>query len=170
LIVCRALGWSTSNVGRDLPDTFRSQLAQRFGAKYIAAKELTGEPRDVEQDGFDLILECTGSDTVLVQTAQYLASCGVMVWLGSSRMPRPRLHNLDALMRSAVLRNHIHLGTVNAAPRDFVAALRHLEELHELIGSDLATVITERVSLKDSLWHYQHRVLQGIKTVVMYET
>ena len=59
-------------------------------AKYIPAEQFTDEPPDVEQDGFDLILECTGNDAVLVQTAQSLASCGVMVWLGSSRLPRPR--------------------------------------------------------------------------------
>jgi threonine dehydrogenase-like Zn-dependent dehydrogenase len=125
-------------------------------------------PRDIERDGFDLILECTGNDEVLLKTAQSLASCGVMVWLGSSRMPESRPHNVDVLMRNAVLRNHVHLGTVNAAPRDFVAAIQHLEQLHEECANELTAVLTERVALQDSLWHYRHRLPQGIKTVVVY--
>ncbi len=169
VLVCRCFDWPTTVYGRDPADTFRSQLAQQLGAKYIPAQHFTAEPHDVEQDGFDLILECTGNDAVLMETAQSLATCGVMVWLGSSRLPRPLPHNLDVLMRNAILRNHVHLGTVNAAPRDFVAALRHLEQLQQSQGSDLAALLTERVPLRDSLWHYRHRVPQGIKTVVMYE-
>jgi hypothetical protein len=92
-----------------------------------------------------------------------------MVWLGSSRLPQPRPHNLDVLMRNAVLRNHVHVGTVNAAPRDFEAALKHLRQLRQTHQPELAALITQRVSLPDSLWHYRNRVPQGIKTVVTYD-
>jgi threonine dehydrogenase-like Zn-dependent dehydrogenase len=34
VLVCRCLGWPTAVCGRDEPDTFRAQLAQRFGATY----------------------------------------------------------------------------------------------------------------------------------------
>jgi threonine dehydrogenase-like Zn-dependent dehydrogenase len=170
LLVCRALHWPTTVFGRDPAGTFRADLAQRLGARYVPAEQFPAVVRDVERDGFDLILECTGSDLVLVQSARWLSSCGVMVWLGSSRRPEQRRHNLDGLMRDAVLRNHVHVGTVNAAPRDFAAALQHLAELQTRCGADLAAILTERVSPRNALWHYRNRVPQGIKTVVTYDS
>jgi hypothetical protein len=72
-------------------------------------------------------------------------------------------------MRSALLRNHVHLGTVNAAPRDFESALAHLARLLATHRRELTALITHRVPPGEALWHYEHRVPQGIKTVVVYE-
>ncbi|MEX2185384.1 MAG: alcohol dehydrogenase catalytic domain-containing protein [Pirellulales bacterium] len=164
--ICR--GWPVTMCGRDEPDSFRVRLAQRFGARYVR-DPMTLNVENVDRDGYDLILECTGSDDVMLAAAGALASRGVMVWLGSSRVPQPRTHNVARLMRDAVIRNHVHLGTVNAAPRDFADALAHLAELHERCGEPLAALITNRVRGDDALWHYEHREPQGIKTVVMYD-
>jgi threonine dehydrogenase-like Zn-dependent dehydrogenase len=167
LVACACRNWPVTLCGRDPEDAFRATLAREFGASYLA--DFPTQIQDVEREGYPLILECTGSDEVLMRVAPALASCGVMVWLGSSRRPQPRTHNLDLLMRNAVLRNHIHLGTVNAAPRDFVQAIEHLRQLQRERGRQLAALITDRVSPRDALWHYRHRRSQGIKTVVMLE-
>ncbi|MGE0756614.1 MAG: alcohol dehydrogenase catalytic domain-containing protein [Pirellulaceae bacterium] len=167
VLACVCRHWNVMLYGRDREDSFRADLAHELGAHYVPAQYFECQPADVERDGFDLILECTGSDEVLLRVAPTLASCGVMVWLGSSRQPQARSHNLDVLVRHAVLRNHVHLGTVNAAPRDFRDALRHLEQLHESNPRQVAAIITDRVSPGDALWHYENRREQGIKTVVI---
>jgi threonine dehydrogenase-like Zn-dependent dehydrogenase len=164
--ICR--GWPVTMYGRDEPNSFRARLAGQFGASYIR-DSATLEVENVDRDGYDLILECTGSDEVMLAAAAALASRGVMVWLGSSRVPQPRTHNVARLMRDAVMRNHVHLGTVNAAPRDFADALAHLAQSHERFGGPLAALITNRARGDDALWHYEHREPQGIKTVVMYD-
>jgi glucose 1-dehydrogenase len=123
----------------------------------------------VEASGYDLLLECTGSDEVMLQAAQLVRSCGVVVWLGSNRVPQAKAHNVDRLVREGLLRNHIFLGCVNAARRDFENALKHLEQLATDRRADLAKLITCRVRPADSLWHYEYRQPQGIKTVLMYE-
>lgn len=164
--VCR--GWPVTMMGRDAKDSFRATLAQRFGAGYLSDPKSL-EVENVERDGYDLILECTGSDDVMLTAGQALASRGVMVWLGSSRVPKPAMHNLARLMRDGVIRNHLHLGTVNAAPRDFVDALAHLTMLHARDAEAVAALITRRVRGEAALWHYEHREPQGIKTVVMYD-
>jgi threonine dehydrogenase-like Zn-dependent dehydrogenase len=177
--VARCRGWDVTLYGRDPRDSFRAELATRLGATYLGAAqgETSGleheaadpsEP-DSEQDRFDLILECTGSDQVMAQWARSLAARGVMVWLGSSRRPEPAMHNLAQLMREGVLRNHLHVGCVNAAPRDFRAALEHLAQLSKQDSSLLDALITDRVSQSDSLWHYEQRRPQGIKAVVMFD-
>ncbi len=169
VIACRCRGWPVDLYGRDPGDSFRAGLAERMGARYVSARSYNFSPDDVERDGYDLILECTGSDEVMVRSAEALASRGVMVWIGSVRVPRPKTHNVDRLMRLGLLRNHIHIGSVNAAPRDFRDALAHLAQMYETHRSEVEAVITARVAPEESLWHYRQRVPQGIKTVVMYE-
>lgn len=167
VMASRCRGWTVTMFGRDEPDSFRARLVRRFGASYTHGPQCLAVD-NVERDGYDLILECTGSDEIMLAAAAALASRGVMVWLGSSRVPQPRAHNVARLMRDAVLRNHVHLGTVNAAPRDFVDALAHLDHWRQTCPDALAAVITDRVRPADALWHYENRAPQGIKTVVVY--
>ena len=164
-----ARGWPVSMYGRDEPDSFRARLAKELGATYIPAETVNWEPADVERDGFDLCLECTGSDDIMLAAAGTLRSCGIMVWLGSTRLPQPASRNVEKLMRDGLIRNHLHIGTVNAAPRDFHDALSHLAQLQKTHARQLASLFTARVKLEESLWHYEHRQAQGIKTVVMME-
>ncbi|MEO8496441.1 MAG: alcohol dehydrogenase catalytic domain-containing protein [Planctomycetota bacterium] len=168
VIASLARGWSVTMFGRDRSDSFRATLAQRFGASYLPVDETCFELPNVERDGFDLVLECTGSDEVMVSATASLRSCGVMVWLGSTRVPQPATLDVAKMMRQALLCNHLHVGTVNAAPRDFHDALSHLAQLKQTHAAELQSLITARVSLSESLWHYEHRQPQGIKTVIEY--
>jgi glucose 1-dehydrogenase len=163
-----ARGWPVTMLGRDDPDSFRAQLVQGLGGRY---RPLAAEPPkdfDIERDGYDLLLECTGSDEVLLQTSALVRSCGVIVWLGSDRVPKPAMHNVQKLVREGLLRNHVHIGCVNAAPRDFSDALAHLSLLAKDRRTELTSLITTRVKPDQALWHYEHRAPQGIKTVLMY--
>lgn len=170
VLACVSRGWKTMLAGRDDPDTFRSQLVQELGAEYLPLPErdLTAV-KDIERQGFDLILECTGSDELTLAAAAALRSCGIMVWLGSTRVPQARTHNVERLMRDGLLRNNLFLGSVNCAPRDFHDALAHLAHWRNRNETALAKLITARVSQQEALWHYEHRQPQGIKTVVQFE-
>jgi threonine dehydrogenase-like Zn-dependent dehydrogenase len=167
VIAAIARGWPVTVYGRDADDTFRADLARRFGAEYTNdAAQLA--PANVEHEGFDLLLECTGSDAVMVQASAAVRSLGVIVWLGSTRTPEPHALPVAQMMRDGILRNHLHLGTVNSARRDFADALVHLAHLQITHAAELAALFTSRVSIGDSLWHYEHREPQGIKTVVTH--
>lgn len=166
VIAAVARGWPVTVLGRDADTTFRAQLMQRFGAHYTSdAQHLARD--DIEATGFDLLLECTGSDEVMVSAAQGVRSLGIIVWLGSTRSPQPRALDVSRLMRDGILRNHLHLGTVNSALRDFQDALAHLAQLQQTHAAELAALFTARVPMKDALWHYENREPQGIKTVVI---
>jgi hypothetical protein len=115
------------------------------------------------------LLECTGSDEVLLAAAMAVRSCGVIVWLGSNRVPREGVRNVDRLVREGLLRNHVHIGCVNAARRDFHDAFAHLSQLAEDRRSELTELITARLRPEDSLAYYTHRPAQGIKSVLIYE-
>ncbi len=163
-----ARGWPVTMLGRDEPGTFRAGLVERLGGRYLPLAEAAVTPERIESDGYDLLLECTGSDEVLVAAAQQVRSCGAIVWLGSARVPRPATLNLQRLMRDGLLRNHLHLGCVNAAPRDFQHALEHLALLARDRREGVLALVTARVPLAEAPWHYEHRQPQGIKAVVVY--
>jgi threonine dehydrogenase-like Zn-dependent dehydrogenase len=164
-----ARGWPVTMFGRDAADTFRARLVERLGGSYRSLADLEVPSGEVERNGYDLLLECTGSDEVLLLAATSIRSCGVIVWLGSNRVPKPAMRNVDRLVREGLLRNHLHIGCVNAALRDFRDALAHLEQLAADRRAELDALITARVRPEDSLWHYEHRQPQGIKTVLVYE-
>jgi threonine dehydrogenase-like Zn-dependent dehydrogenase len=163
-----ARGWPVTMIGRDPSDTFRTRLVEQLGGRYVPLADVDFERDDVEETGYDLCLECTGSDDVMLLASRLVRSCGVIVWLGSSRVPRAKEHNVERLMRDGLTRNHLHIGSVNAAPRDFRDALKHLGQLHRTHAELLASLITARTRPEQSLWHYSHREPQGIKTVVLY--
>jgi threonine dehydrogenase-like Zn-dependent dehydrogenase len=167
-LACIARGWPVTLLGRDEPSTFRATLAKDLGAQYERLVTTEKSPSDVENEGFDLLLECTGSDAMMASASRWVRSCGVVVWLGSNRVPQSTTCDLQRLVRDGLLRNHIFLGCVNEAPRDFQDALAHLERLSQDRRPQLTALITARVRLENSLWHYEHRQPQGIKTVVMY--
>ena len=162
--LCR--GWPTTLYGRDAEGTFRAELARSFGADYLPAHRAKLSERRSDAEQFDLILECTGSEEVLVEASRSLAACGVMAWLGSSRQPQPLELNVGQMIRDGLLRNHLHVGCVNAAPRDFIDALKHLDQLRRSHPAALASLITARVPPDEALSHYVERQPQGIKTVV----
>ena len=169
IICCRARGWDVTVFGRDSEDTFRANLVRQFDARYANADTLDFQTGNVEQDGFELILECTGNDRVMMQSAQLLAGCGIMVWLGASRLPQVREFDVNQIMRNAILGNHLYLGTVNNAPQDMQSAIDHLYQLKSQYGEAIASMITNKVAPADSLWHYTNREPQGVKTVVCYD-
>ncbi|MGD9647782.1 MAG: alcohol dehydrogenase catalytic domain-containing protein, partial [Pirellulales bacterium] len=168
LLACRVRNWPTAVYGRDDADSPRAELVRAFSGTYLQADREPLEPADVERHGYDLLLECTGSDDVLLAASRALASCGVAVWLGSTRAPRAAEHDVARLMRESLIRNHLHIGCVNAALRDFQRALVDLGECQRRWPGLASRLITDRVSQRDALPHYVERVKHGIKTVVEY--
>lgn len=168
VLACVARGWEVTMLGRDSADSFRATLVQRFGAAYQKMTDDCFSLSNAERDGVDLILECTGSDEIMVRTTSLMRSCGVMVWLGSTRIPQPSSLNVAAMMQHGLMNNHLHIGCVNAAPRDFEDAIMHLTALKKTHQQELQSLITARVNMQDSLWHYLNREPQGIKTIVEY--
>ena len=168
VLAAAARGWPVTMLGRDEPGTFRARLVDQFGGRYLRLEQAAISSERIESEGYDLLLECTGSDDVLLAAAQQVRSCGVICWLGSSRVPRATTLNFQRLMRGGLLQNHLHVGCVNAAPRDFADALAHLDLLARDRRESLQALITARVPIEQALWHYEHRQPQGIKAVVIY--
>ncbi len=169
LLAAAVRGWPVTMYGLDAADTQRAELAQRLGATYLPAQEANFEPADVAADGYNLVFECTGSEEVALRSARALGAAGIMVWLGSRRQQHAAPAEVARLMRDGLLRNHIYLGSVNAAPRDFRDALAHLAILRTTHVDELRGLMTHEVALDEAPWHYHNHAPQGIKIVVRYD-
>jgi threonine dehydrogenase-like Zn-dependent dehydrogenase len=169
VLACVARGWPVAVYGRDEASSFRAQLVEELGGSYLPDAQSVAQSSNLERDGFDLVLECTGSDEVMLATAAAMRARAIMCWLGSERLPRAKSFNLGALMRDGLIRNQLFIGCVNSAPRDFRDALQHLALLHQRMPGTLAKLITNRVAPRESLRHYTHREPQGIKVVLEYD-
>lgn len=171
VIAARARGWEVTMVGRDGEDQPRTQLARDLGARTLTWNHLPaadGQWREeVEESGWDLVLECTGSDEAMVHSAANLRAMGILVWLGSERTPQSRSLPWSALMRDAILRNHVFIGVVNSAKRDFEAAFRHLAWLQRQ-GDFRDRLFTHRSDLRGALDHYHQREANAIKAVIEF--
>jgi threonine dehydrogenase-like Zn-dependent dehydrogenase len=170
LLACCCRNWPVTLYGRDARDSSRVSLATELGSAYTTTLAPDTTNQNDGPGKFDLILECTGNEHVMLKAAKSLAPRGIMVWLGSSRRPRPSECNLGELLRDSLLGNHIFIGSVNSAPRDFHDALSDLEQLSTDCPLVLDQLFTDRVSPADALWHYENRRPHGIKTVVQYDT
>ncbi len=168
LVMARARNWPCAVWGRDEPDSSRAVLVQDWGARYLRGELPPEVLQDVEAHGFDLLLDCTGAEEVIVRMARAVASCGVIVWLGSRQQFNGPELVVTELVRVGLVRNHIHLGCVNAAPRDFEDALRVLGQLAPTHRPLLKRLMTERVSLEESLGLFHRRNRGTIKAVVEF--
>ncbi|QDU94779.1 zinc-binding dehydrogenase [Lignipirellula cremea] len=169
ILAARCRNWPVVIYGRDADDSPRAQLAQELGAEYLPADRAAFDQHDSFTGGYDLVLECTGAEEVLLAAAHVLNARGVMVWLGADRVGRSRSLNLANAMRRAVVGNHLHLGSVNAAPRDFADALQHLAQMQASHPQPMAALISDRAPFHDALAQYQNRNKQGVKAIVQYE-
>jgi threonine dehydrogenase-like Zn-dependent dehydrogenase len=173
MAACRCRDWDVTVYGRDDPDSSRVELVHAFGGRYVPAlrtpRDAVAAPGNPETKGFDLVLECTGSDIVMTWASTGIAARGVMVWLGSSRRSQPVVHDMVTMMRNGLLRNQVFIGCVNAAPRDFRAALDDLAQLQRSHPDAIRRLVTDRVGRDEAPWHYTNRRPDGIKVVVQFD-
>ncbi len=162
-----ARGWPTTLYGRDPQESRRVALCHQLGASYLSAEEVTWQLDDPDADGYDLVIECTGQPQLLVQATGAMANAAIQVWLATGGRGDEAL-NLSEAMFWGFMRSHILMGCVNSAYRDFEDALKHLAWWKSHNEQALQAVITARVPLDQSLWHFSNRQPQGIKVVVEY--
>jgi threonine dehydrogenase-like Zn-dependent dehydrogenase len=100
----------------------KPELVSQLGATYHAEslREIASKQRP------DIILECTGAGTVVLDAIECLGPDGVACLAGVSSGHRVVPVDTRALNRELVLENHAVFGSVNANRRHYEAAVRAL--------------------------------------------
>lgn len=130
----------------------KPELVRRLGATYH-----TDSLEDLCQSS-DIILECTGAASVVLDAIQYSVRGGIVCLTGISSGGRSIEVNMTAVNRSMVLENNVVFGSVNANRSHYRAAANALAQADREWLSDL---ITRRVALAD----WKHAMDHGPDTV-----
>ncbi|MDH5490591.1 MAG: glucose 1-dehydrogenase [Myxococcales bacterium] len=143
----------------------RARLVESIGAEYHSAKEvdvagLWGRLGDV-----DLVYEATGASTLSFRVLELLGPNAIFIFTGVPGRKEPIELDAARVMRNLVLENHVLLGTVNAGPDAFHAAVRDLQAFKGKHGEVFETLITARHPM-DAFEPLLKGRAQGIKNVI----
>jgi glucose 1-dehydrogenase len=158
-------GFETFVYSRSPKPNAKAALVESLGSTYISSK--TESPHQLaERTGhIDLIYEAVGHGKVAFDLLGILGTNGIYVFTGIPPQRPPVEIEADSLMRRMVLRNQLALGTVNAAPADFAAAVKDIAMFNERWPDQLRKLITGRYPI-DSYGELLLESPKGIKNVI----
>ena len=148
-MLLRARGCDVRVYSREPASSARAGLVEAAGARYRSAEDVTVADLAAELGGIDLVYEAAGSPALALETLPYVSRNGVFVMTGVPRGGAPIEVDGEALMTEVVVRNSMLVGTVNASPADFDAAIRDLELFDREWPAAVRGIITGRHSLAD---------------------
>jgi glucose 1-dehydrogenase len=163
--VLAARGLRTVVVGREPESDSRAQVAPKIGAEYLSCADfpLTELPKKLGP--LDLIVECTGSPSVVFTAMQILCPDGILCLLSVTGGDKTELEPIARINQELVLRNNVVFGSVNANPRHYRRGVRDLVAIDRSHPGALASLITRRLPWTEyNAWFGQHA--GGIKTTL----
>jgi len=119
-------GFTTCVYSRELPPSPRIDLVAAIGATYISSQTATFGQLAEQAGNIDLIYEAVGHSHFALEALKVLGTNGIFVLTGVPGLQAFVEADPARLMREMVLQNQVLLGTVNAGPDAFTAALRDL--------------------------------------------
>jgi glucose 1-dehydrogenase len=141
-------GHRTAVFSRGPPDGPRARLVASFGAEHLSGVALPLAEAHATIEPFDLVYEATGAAQAAFDALPLLAANGVFVLTGIPGHHGPIEIHAARAVRDLVLGNQVLLGTVNAARRHFVAAVRDLALFVVSWPGTLAALVTGRFPLE----------------------
>jgi threonine dehydrogenase-like Zn-dependent dehydrogenase len=122
-------------------DGLKPQLVRDLGAVYHTGDMAKGDLRKVEPD---IVLECTGASSVVIDSIARSAPDGIVCLAGVSAAGHPGNFDMGGLNRKMVLENTVVFGSVNANRRHYRDAAAALAKADK---NWLSRLITRRVPL-----------------------
>jgi threonine dehydrogenase-like Zn-dependent dehydrogenase len=146
----------------------RSELATAAGARYVSTMDTSIGALREDVGPFDIVIEAAGNADVMAGTLGLLGRSGVACLIGID--PRQRTVGIEGnvLGLDAILENRVIFGSVNAQRRDWLAAVRALDEARRRWPGALESFVGPRVPLDRFQEAFDYR---GIKaTLVLTDT
>jgi threonine dehydrogenase-like Zn-dependent dehydrogenase len=164
VMALRLRGIATWQLARQPMDGPAARLAERVGARYVPLQEVDLDQPQARLGDFDAIVEATGAVEMSVLMIGVLARNGVLDLVGGPPERKAVPIHASAL-GSMVGRNLTVLGSVNANPADWRAAVADLVAIQQTFGGAAEDLITHRFGMDDAD-HAFERVPGQIKAVV----
>ena len=163
-----AAGFSTYVYSREVPPHPRIDLVSAIGATYVSAQTTTFPQLAAQIGNIDLIYEAVGHSHFALQALRVLGTNGIYVLTGVPGLQDFIEADPARVMRDMVLKNQVLLGTVNAGPDAFAAALRDLADFRRRWPAVVATLIAGRYPPEQAPELILGRPT-GIKSVISFD-
>lgn len=161
----RVAGFDVSVYSRSTKDKEKDDIVAAIGARFIAAEEHSIEDMAKLTGPIDVVYEAIGASSVAFEVIRHLGPNAVFIFTGVPGRKGAIELDTDAIMRDMVLNNQAILGTVNAPPQAFEAAIAHLGVFMERWPDALRKLITARFPIERALDPLSSHA-GGIKNVV----
>ncbi|MGO8946122.1 MAG: glucose 1-dehydrogenase [Ktedonobacterales bacterium] len=159
----RNIGFAVHVYDRAAAPNQRSALVESIGAIYVSEESRDQFAHMVGE--VDLVYEATGASRLAFQAMRVLGPNSIFIFTGVPPLQATSHVDTDLIMRNAVLKNQVILGTVNAGKDAFAATIRALGEIQKRWPEAPLSLITSRYPLED----YREPLLGdpgGIKSVL----
>jgi glucose 1-dehydrogenase len=162
-------GFRTYVYSRELPPSPRTELVSAVGATYVSSQATSFPDLAAEIGNIDLIYEAVGHSHFALEALQVLGQNGIYVLTGVQGLQAFIETDPATTMRNMVLKNQVLLGTVNAGPEAFAAALRDLDEFRTRWPETTGTLIAGRYPPDQAIELISGRPT-GVKSVVSFRS
>lgn len=164
-MVLRISEFETFIYSRQQEPDLRIEVAKAIGATYLSSQTLPTSQLEARIGPINLVYEAVGHSLLALEVLLALGPNGIYVLTGVPG--RQTLIEADpaALFREMVLKNQVVLGTVNAGPHDFRAAIADLEAFHQRWPDAVHALMAERTPIEQAVARILERPV-GIKSVI----
>jgi threonine dehydrogenase-like Zn-dependent dehydrogenase len=158
-------GFEVSVYSRSANPREKNRILDAIGVPYIAAETHSTEEMAKMAGPIDVVYEATGASSVAFDVLKHLGPNAVFVFTGVPGRKGPIPVDTDEIMRNMVLNNQVVVGSVNAPPQAFQAAIQHLGIFAQRWPDTLRSVITARFPIEQALDALKSQA-GGVKNVV----
>ena len=161
----RIAGFDVTVYSRSPTHDENNAIVSAIGARYIAAETHSVGELATAVGNIDVVYEAVGASGVAFDVIQHLGPNGVFIFTGVPGRKGPLEIDTDYIMKDVVLKNQVILGSVNAPPHSFQAAIRDLGTFTQKWPDAVRSLITARFPIEQALKPLSNDA-GGIKNVV----
>jgi len=143
----------------------KDAVLSMIGATFIPAETNTVEQMAQQAGSIDVVYEAVGASSLAFDVLKQLGTNAVFIFTGVPGLHAPIPVDADRIMRDMVLKNQIAVGSVNAPPESFAAAIRDLAEFQQRWPDALSKLITGRFPIDQAVDPLTKDV-GGIKNII----
>jgi threonine dehydrogenase-like Zn-dependent dehydrogenase len=141
-------GFETYVYSRTPAPNPKATLVESLGAKYISDQQTTVEQLAQMVGNIDLVYEAVGASQVAFDVLPVLGTNGIFVFTGVPGRKAPIEVDTDLIMRDAVLKNQVIIGTVNAGKDAFQNAIHDLTIFYQRWPEAVRSLISGRYPIE----------------------
>ncbi len=162
-------GFKTHVYARTPTPNPKAEAAERLGARYLSSAEVKAAELAARLGDIHFVYEAAGASSTAFEVLEVLGPNGVFIFTGVPGRKQPLVVDGARLMKRLVLSNQAVLGTVNAGPDAFAAAIEDLGRFESRRPGALGSLRTHQHTPDEAPRVLREGARGGIKHVIRFD-